>query len=182
MPAKAEAMDQAIERKNKSEDRAEGRGVWMRAAGSQGARRMSKWENNPNLRLRPAKPALGRGRIQRQIRRAFLANDAKPLTSSEIYRWVYPRKERYGWLDRWSVLLALRSLGALRMGRAKTPGHPWLWKLPTPRQPLGEDSPQPAIEIIGESEIPAILPTSLSTWKMGNRHWWVLRLILFLQQ
>jgi hypothetical protein len=35
-------------------------------------RASAKWPRHPNLRLRPAKPALGRGRLQRQIRRAFL--------------------------------------------------------------------------------------------------------------
>jgi hypothetical protein len=30
----------------------------------------------------------------RQVRRAFIANGGKPLTMSEIWRWVYPELER----------------------------------------------------------------------------------------
>jgi hypothetical protein len=32
-----------------------------------------KWAGYPNLRLRPVKPPLGCGRLQIQVRRAFLA-------------------------------------------------------------------------------------------------------------
>jgi hypothetical protein len=54
-----------------------------------------------NLRLRPPKPALGRGRLQRQIRRAFLLGEE--LCSSQIYDWCYAgcrrplsTRQRYG--------------------------------------------------------------------------------------
>jgi hypothetical protein len=86
---------------------------------------------NPNLRLRPVKPALGRGRIQRQVKRAFMASDAKVLSSSDIYDWTYPRRRRVGWLDRWSVFVVLRKT-CHRVGRAETVGNPWLWRLKDP--------------------------------------------------
>ena len=43
-----------------------------------------------NLQRRPAKPALGNGRIQRAVRRAFYLGSE--VTSSDVYDWVYPRR------------------------------------------------------------------------------------------
>jgi hypothetical protein len=43
-----------------------------------------------NLQRRPAKPALGNGRIQRAVRRAFYFDFE--LTSSDVYDSVYPRR------------------------------------------------------------------------------------------
>jgi hypothetical protein len=43
-----------------------------------------------NLQRRPAKPALGNGRIQRAVRRAFYFSSE--VTSSVVYDWVYPRR------------------------------------------------------------------------------------------
>jgi hypothetical protein len=78
-----------------------------------------------NLRLRPPKPALGNGRLQRQVRRAFLVHGG-PLSASEILEWTYARKrmlgERIGDGHRWSVRRALISIGAVKVGRAATIG------------------------------------------------------------
>jgi hypothetical protein len=41
-----------------------------------------------NLSKAPAKPALGRGRIRRQIARSFLVGDIR--SSADILDWVYP--------------------------------------------------------------------------------------------
>ena len=93
------------------------------------------WRSLRNLRLgstHDRKPAKGRGRIQRQVARAFQASGKVVLSSSTIYRWVYPKKTAPGWLERWSVFTVLRVM-CHRVGRAKTTGTPWLWKL---RQPL----------------------------------------------
>jgi hypothetical protein len=49
-----------------------------------------KWERFRNLQRRPAKPALGNGRIQRGVRRAFYFGSE--VTSSAVYNWVYPRR------------------------------------------------------------------------------------------
>ena len=49
-----------------------------------------KWESYPNLQQRPAKPALGNGRIQRAVRRAFYFGSE--VTSSVAYDWAYPRR------------------------------------------------------------------------------------------
>jgi hypothetical protein len=78
-----------------------------------------------NLRLRPAKPALGRGRLQRQVRYAFWANK-RPLSTREILEWAYPRKlmlgERITDGHRWSVRRVCRAL-CEPVGRASTIGR-----------------------------------------------------------
>jgi hypothetical protein len=43
-----------------------------------------KWPHHRNLRNRPPTPSMGRGPVQRAIRRAFAASDTEVLTSSEI--------------------------------------------------------------------------------------------------
>jgi hypothetical protein len=89
-----------------------------------------KWPNHPNLRLRPARPAAGNGRIQVAVRRAFVAADSDTLSSSEVFDWALARVRRDGWRrrHRWSVIVALRQV-AEPIGRARTIGRPWLWRL-----------------------------------------------------
>jgi hypothetical protein len=88
-----------------------------------------KWPHHPNLALRPEKPALGRGRLQEQIRRALLAADTDAVSASFVYDWCYARKRAglSSW-DRWKVSRMLSQM-CERVGRAKTIGQPWLWKL-----------------------------------------------------
>jgi hypothetical protein len=88
---------------------------------------MTKWENYPNLRRRPHAPNLGRGRLQRQIRRAFVGADT--CTSAQIYDWCFarrrrriPQRHRY---SVWRVLVRI----ADPIGRAETVGRPRVWKL-----------------------------------------------------
>jgi hypothetical protein len=83
-----------------------------------------------NLSRRPATPAEGNGRVQRQCRRALLAHDG-PISTSEAIAWSYreliwgaPSKDS---LSR-AVRHALTSIGAVRIGRAKTIGRPYLWR------------------------------------------------------
>jgi hypothetical protein len=45
----------------------------------------------PNLALRPAKPALGRGRVQAGVKRAFLATGKPVLSTTELLAWTHPR-------------------------------------------------------------------------------------------
>jgi len=56
------------------------------------------------------------GRVLRQVRRCFIAYNFRPLTMSEIWRWVYPDLERAKHWHRWSVRRALLKL-AKPMGR-----------------------------------------------------------------
>jgi hypothetical protein len=44
------------------------------------------WQRN--LRLRPHSPAKGRGRIQRQVRRAFMASDSPAARA--LHLWPQP--------------------------------------------------------------------------------------------
>src|SRR5262245_54828268 len=90
----------------------------------------AKWAGHRNLRKRPAKPALDRGRLQRAARRAFIAEGDK-LSTTAILDWAYVRRRHaplspglYHALHR-----ALASIGAKRIGRAETVGRPWLWRL-----------------------------------------------------
>jgi hypothetical protein len=84
-----------------------------------------------NLRKKPAKPALGRGRLQRQCRRAFLA-EGEELTTTTILDWAYCRR-RGSPLPLglyWALHRALRQIGAVPIGRAGTLGRPIVWRLP----------------------------------------------------
>jgi hypothetical protein len=83
-----------------------------------------------NLRKRPAKPALGRGRLQRLARRAFLA-EGDELSTTAILNWAYVRR-RGSPLPLglyWSLHRALEQIGAERIGRARSIGRPILWRL-----------------------------------------------------
>src|SRR5262249_9743676 len=84
-----------------------------------------------NLRRRPAKPALGNGRLQRAARRALWA--LQTASTAEIAAWTYcmraHRGERLGRWCLWNAKRALRSIGAVKAGRAATRGRPWMWKL-----------------------------------------------------
>jgi hypothetical protein len=91
-----------------------------------------KRENYPNLLLAPHSPNKGRGRLQVQIRRAFVGRDV--LTSSELYDFCYAKRRVAGQqIDRpyrWSVVRILRQI-ADPIGRAETIGRPVLWRLKT---------------------------------------------------
>ena len=88
-----------------------------------------KWRNYPNLQRRPHAPNAGRGRLQRQIRRAFMAGGDE-LTSSQVYDWcmLWPVDKRASQAQRWSVLPVLRTV-ADPIGRAPTAGRPWIWRM-----------------------------------------------------
>jgi hypothetical protein len=79
-----------------------------------------------NLHKRPAKPALGNGRLQVQCRRAFTAFDGL-IATGDAYDWCYPRHPRHTAAYYGGIWRALMSIGAVRIGRAKTMGRPWLW-------------------------------------------------------
>jgi hypothetical protein len=79
-----------------------------------------------NLQRRPAKPALGNGRIQRAVRRAFYFDFE--LTSSEVYDWVYPRRRHL--LTQAHRHSARRVLMTMADPIRRVPPHgAWLWRL-----------------------------------------------------
>ena len=90
---------------------------------------LTKRASYRNLLRRPRAPAAGRGRLQVQIRRAFVVREV--LTSSEIYDSCYARRRMLGQqIDRpyrWSVVRILREI-ADPIGRTKPHGA-WLWRL-----------------------------------------------------
>jgi hypothetical protein len=73
----------------------------------------------------------GRGRLQVQIRRAFVGHCL--LSSSQVYDYALARVRGDAWRrrHRWSVIRILRQL-CHRVGRADTIGRPWLWRLKEP--------------------------------------------------
>jgi hypothetical protein len=93
---------------------------------------LTKRANYPNLLLGPRSPNKGRGRLQVQIRRAFVGREV--LTSSEVYDSCYAKRRMLGQqIDRpyrWSVVRILRTI-ADPIGRAETIGRPVLWRLKT---------------------------------------------------
>jgi hypothetical protein len=69
-----------------------------------------RWKHHPNLRLRPHAPAAGRGRLQTQIRRAFLIH-GPVVSASTVYDWCYPRqRSSISCGQRWSVRRICRQL------------------------------------------------------------------------
>ena len=88
------------------------------------------WSAYPNLRLRPFAPNACRGRIQVQVRRAFLAAGDVVLSTTEVFNFTFARARRIHWRrrHRWSVIRVLDQL-CHRVGRAPTIGRPWLWRL-----------------------------------------------------
>jgi hypothetical protein len=84
-----------------------------------------------NLSRRPLKPAAARGRVQVLCRRALLTHGGQISTTTAIawsYRaltWGAPSKNDFNR----SVRRALISIGAKRIGRARTRGRPWIWAL-----------------------------------------------------
>jgi hypothetical protein len=75
---------------------------------------------------RPPQPCLGRGRLQ-VIARNLLAVEG-PQSTSAIIDSAYPWQTRSNGMCV-SMLRALLSIGAKRVGRAKTIGRPWIWSL-----------------------------------------------------
>jgi hypothetical protein len=82
-----------------------------------------------NLRRRPARPALGNGRIQRACRRAFWAHETP--STSDIIAFAYAlrlhRGERRNAFNA-TVRRTLTAMGAIKIGRGPTRGRPWLWR------------------------------------------------------
>jgi hypothetical protein len=93
-----------------------------------------KWEGYPNLRKKPPAPAKNRGRVQRAIKRAFIASGAEVLSSAQIYSWTHPRlrlgrRKTMPFGIYWGTLQALRRI-CDPVGRSdRVSGAPILWRL-----------------------------------------------------
>jgi hypothetical protein len=56
------------------------------------------------------------GRIGRQVKRAFIVSNGQSVSMRELReRWCYPRQPFKHW-HAWSIIRALRKLGAQRIG------------------------------------------------------------------
>jgi hypothetical protein len=67
------------------------------------------------------------------VRRAFLAAGTTTLTTSQVFDWtLVDRHAHWKRRQRWSVIYVLQQI-ADRVGRADTPGKPWLWRLKQPQ-------------------------------------------------
>jgi hypothetical protein len=78
----------------------------------------------------------GLGKIQRRIKRAFIANPGKPLTTGDLARWCYPRwNEPVHSKSQMPVRRAAEAV-AVKIGRTWPGGYIWVAK---PSQPLPSD-------------------------------------------
>jgi hypothetical protein len=83
-----------------------------------------------NFRRRPPAPARGKGRTQRQLRRAFLIH-GPTITSTTAYDWVFTRhRQPLSHLRRYGVWKILKRIA---VPVRKVPPHgAWLWRLKSP--------------------------------------------------
>jgi hypothetical protein len=81
---------------------------------------------SPNLTLRPAKPALGRGRVQRAALRALRLFGT--MATSEIMQWVFPGRSvaASGWQSRLPVNAAPLTLLRRRQQASVASPRPYL--------------------------------------------------------
>jgi hypothetical protein len=63
-----------------------------------------------------------------QCRRCFIANDMRPVTSVQLRHWAFAGQPLQQWMH-WSLTRALRSLGAVKLGRSSTGRRPAIWSL-----------------------------------------------------
>jgi len=77
-------------------------------------------------------PALNRGRVQTLVQRGLLTLGGT-MTTSQAVEWAYCRKRLLQGrrIERHDYRAARRALDhiAERIGRAKTIGRPWIWRL-----------------------------------------------------
>ena len=91
------------------------------------------WSTYPNLRMGAnSSRNRGRGRLQVQVRRAFLVAGSNELTTSQVYDYALPRVRADMWrqMHRCSVLRVLDQL-CHRVGRDRAHGA-IIWKLKEP--------------------------------------------------
>ena len=91
-----------------------------------------KFRKHPNLAKRPAKPAQNRGRIQRQIRLAFVMLAKSTLTTAELAEFTHGHltlsgeklsADHYRHIHR-----ACWQIGVVPVGRAGGRGRPTIWR------------------------------------------------------
>ena len=85
-----------------------------------------------NLKRRPARPARLRGRVQLAAERVLYlygtATTSDVVDYAHALRLTIQQEKRHNWLN-FGARRALESIGAVKVGRAKTIGSPWLWTM-----------------------------------------------------
>jgi len=85
-----------------------------------------------------------RGRVLRAVERCFIANDLRPVSTSQIMEYAFAlplyRGRRSPYDRRLFSRSILRAASRLcdRVGKARSRGAPWLWKLRDPDVTLRE--------------------------------------------
>src|SRR5262245_39457541 len=77
---------------------------------------------------RPPQPALDSGRVQKRIRRAYVATGKLVLSTSELMRWTHPRPGGNRHNHRRAIRGAAKRY-CVPVGRGSGVGRPILWRL-----------------------------------------------------
>jgi hypothetical protein len=77
---------------------------------------------------RPPQPALDSGRVQKRIRRAYVATGKLVLSTSQLMRWTHPRPGGNKHNHRRAIRGAAERY-CERVGRSNGHGRPVLWRL-----------------------------------------------------
>jgi hypothetical protein len=72
-----------------------------------------------------------RGRVRRQLERAFMTHAGQDLSTSILGRWIWPRRSRF---ETWHYNYAKPFVREIADPIARGPGRgrPWLWRLRKP--------------------------------------------------
>jgi hypothetical protein len=91
----------------------------------------TKMPNLRNLLRRPAKPALGNGRIQVGVERALIAHNGGPITTSIAVEWAYALRRYQGKpIKSQHLVYVRRALDRVADRLRRVPPYgAWLWKL-----------------------------------------------------
>jgi hypothetical protein len=130
-----------------------------RRSAGRGCERSSSngWAAHPNLQRRPHAPAAGRGRLQVQIRRAFVGHCL--LSSSQAYDWCFARVPAAN-VGSCALECASHFAPDRRADLQVPPHNAWLWRLKDEHRKLGcgGELPRRATDIIELFHQHAILP------------------------
>jgi hypothetical protein len=86
----------------------------------------------PNLCRRPARPSAGRGRIQRGVRRGFVMMGRSEMSTTEGLRYthvLWPHQGRKIHTNTYRRVRSRLDEIADRIGRSRSRGRPWIWRL-----------------------------------------------------
>ena len=101
----------------------------FRRACSKSSASPALYSTQPAEKFRPPRPSLDNGRVQRRVRRAFIATDKPVLSTSQIVEWSHPRPGTDWHHARRSVRRVCERY-CVRVGRSDSgSGRAILWRL-----------------------------------------------------